>query len=233
MLAPKKKISKREIKQDKLVENYFKVKSFYLDYQKFILGVGGAIVLIVFVAIFLSNKSKENAEIANTELARVFKLYDQSSYQQAIDGVPGKNIRGLKSIVEDYGSTESGETAKLYLANSYMNLSNIDEALKYYQDYSGDIDLMKAASYAGIASCFEVKNDLKEAAEYFMKAARVVKNAAVTPEYLTNASRVYSLLGEKEKAKKILDQMKKDFPDTQFARDYDKYAAEFQIVYEK
>jgi len=27
--------------------------------------------------------------------------------------------------------------------------------------------------------------------------------------------------------------MKKDFPDTQFARDYDKYAAEFQIVYEK
>ncbi|MBM4175526.1 MAG: hypothetical protein FJ213_05050 [Ignavibacteria bacterium] len=229
MLAPKKKISKREIKQDKLVENYFKVKNFYLNYQKVILGAAGAIVLIAFVIIFLANKSKENAEVANTELARVLKLYDQASYQQAIDGVPGKNIRGLKALVEDYGSTESGETAKLYLANSYMSLGNIDEAKKYYDGYSGDIDLMKAAAYAGIASCYEIKNDLKMAAEYFMKAANVVKNAAVTPEYLTNAARTYSLVGDKERAKKILDQMKRDFPETQFARDYDKYAAEFQI----
>jgi tetratricopeptide (TPR) repeat protein len=229
MLASKKKISRREIKQDKLVENYFKVKNFYLDHPKIILGTAGAIVLIVFVVIFLINKSKENAEIANTQLAGVLKLYDQGTYQQAIDGVPAKNIRGLKSIVEDYGSTESGETAKLYLANSYMFLGNLDEALKYYDDYSGDIDLMKAAAYAGIAICYEAKNNLKYAAEYFMKAANVMKNAAVTPEYLTNAARAYSQIGEKIKAKKILDQMKKDFPDSQFARDYDRYTAEFQI----
>ncbi len=229
MLVPKKKISKREIKQDKLVENYFKVKNFYLNYQKIVLGSLGSVVLIVFVVIFLMNKSKENEEIANTQLARVLKLYDQASYRQAIDGVPGKNIRGLKALVEDLGSTESGETAKLYLANSFMSLGNIDEAKKYYDDYSGDIDLMKAAAYAGLASCYEVKNDLKNASEYFMKAANVVKNAAVTPEYLTNAARTYALAGDKVKAKKILDQMKKDFPETQFAREYDKYAAEFQI----
>lgn len=229
MLAPKKKISKREIKQDKLVENYFKAKAFYLDNQKLILGAAAGLVLIVFVVIIIINNAKANSETATTELAKVIKIYDQSSYQQAIDGLPGKNIRGLKSIVEDYGSTESGEIAKIYLANSYYSLGNVDAALRYYEDFSGDGDILKATAYAGAAVCYESKGNKEKAAEYFLKASKVVNSEAITPEYLTNAARLYSSLGEKEKAKKLLDQLKKDFSNSQYARDYDRYLAEYQL----
>ena len=68
-------------------------------------------------------------------------LYDQGSYLEAIEGRPSQNIIGLKKIVEDYGSTENGETAKIYLANSYDMLGKPDEALKYYSDYDGDISI--------------------------------------------------------------------------------------------
>ena len=36
-------------------------------------------------------------------------------------------------IVDEYGSTETGEMAKIMLANSYFNLRDFDKAEKYFK----------------------------------------------------------------------------------------------------
>ena len=94
----------------------------------------GAIVIIA-VLLYMNNKQKNNEE-ATTYLARIMPSYDMGSYQKAIDGESGTNVLGLKQIVEEYGSTANGETAKIYLANCYSFLGNYEEAFKYYKDYS-------------------------------------------------------------------------------------------------
>lgn len=61
--------------------------------------------------------------------------------------------------MDEYGSTENGELAKLMLANSYFNLRDFEKAEKYYKDYSGGNTLLQVSSAAGLASVFEAKNN--------------------------------------------------------------------------
>lgn len=232
MLAPKKKISKKEIKQDKLVETYFKLKTFYEDNQKTILISLGSLVLVILLVVYLVNRSKERDIESTTLLGQVIELYDQGQYQQAIDGVSAKKIKGLKEIADEYDGTESGESAKIFLANSYYNLGKIDEALKYYEDYDGDNKLLKATAFAGAASCYEIKGDKNKAADLFLKAAKIADSEVFTPEYLLNAARLYSEVDKKDLAKKILDQIKKEYSNSAQARDYERYLLEWKLPIE-
>ncbi|MGB9665334.1 MAG: tetratricopeptide repeat protein [Ignavibacteria bacterium] len=232
MLAPKKKISKREIKQDKLVETYFKSKTFFEENQKTILIALGSLVVVVLLVIYLVNRSKERDVESTTLLGNVINLYDQGQYQQAIDGVPAKKIKGLKFIADEYGNTESGEAAKIFLANSYYQLGKYDEALKYYEDYDGNNKLFQATAYAGAAACYEIKGNKEKAAELYLKAAKVVESEVTTPEYLLYAARLNAELGKKDVAKKLLDQIKKEYSTSAPARDYERYITEFQIPVE-
>ncbi len=229
MLTPKKKITKREIKQDKLVESYFKFKTFYEEYQKQLLIGIGSFVLIVLLVIYLVNRSKEAEQIASTELGLVMPIYDQNLYQQAIDGNPQKKIKGLRYIVDEYGSTDAGEDAKIFLANSYFNLGKIDEALELYEDYSGSNKIFRATANAGAAACYEIKNNHEKAIEHYLKAAKLINSEAFTPTYLLNAAKLYAQNGKKDQAKKILDQIKKEYENAQPARDYERYLSEFGI----
>lgn len=229
MLAPKKKISKKEIKQDRLVETYFKLRTFLDENKKAILITVGSLVVIVLLVIYFVNRSIERDIESTTLLGNVISLYDQGQYQLAIDGIPAKNVKGLKEIADKFDGTESGEAAKVFLANSYFNLGKIEEALKYYEDYDGDNKLFQATAYAGAASCYEIKGNKEKAAELFLKAAKVNPSEVYTPEYLLYSARIYSELGKKEVAKKLLEQIKKEYSNSAQAREYERYIIEFQL----
>lgn len=229
MLTPKKKITKKEIKQDRLVETYFKFKTFYEENQKALLISLGSFIIVVLLVIYFVNRSKERDIQSTTLLGNVVSLYDQGQYQQAIEGIPPKKIIGLKTIADEYDGTESGEAAKIFLANSYYFLGKIDEALKYYEDYDGDNKLFQATANAGAAACYEIKGEKVKAAELFLKAAKVNESEIYTPEYLLYAARLYAELGKKDLAKKLLDQIKKEYSTSAQAREYERYINEFQL----
>ena len=149
MITRKKKLSKKEIKEDKLVSFLYKIESFYEENKRRIFTYGIIFLVVVGAVYIYMNQIREENEKAGLELSRVMNLFDSGSYLEAIEGRQGTNIIGLKRIVEEYGSTENGETAKIYLANAYSYLGNYDEAIKYYEDYSGDIDVLKASAKAG------------------------------------------------------------------------------------
>ena len=215
MLTKKKKLSKKEIKQDKLVEIYYKAYGYFEENRSRMLTYAGIIAVIVFVGIYYVNHKKENNEKAEVLLAQVMNLYDQGSYLEAIEGRPSDNITGLKKIVEDYGSTENGETAKIYLANSYDMLGKPDEALKYYSDYDGDISIYKAASLAGQAGIYAGRKEYVKAADLFKKASRISKTDVLNPDYMLNAGINYISAGKDEEAKELLESIKKDYPTSQ------------------
>lgn len=226
MLKPKKKISKREIKEDKLVSSYFEATNWYEKNKKLVSSIITGIVIVVIIAIVVRNNIAGNNEQAMTELAKVLPYYDQGNYEGAINGIPQNNVRGLTAIVADYGSTKSGEFAKFYLANAYYISQQYDKALELYLDVSVDDNMIQASAYAGAGACYEAKVDPTNAAEYFEKAAQFGKNNPQTVEYLHHAAMNYATAGEKEKAVTLLRKVKKEYPTTQLARDIEKYIAQ-------
>ncbi|RPI73783.1 MAG: hypothetical protein EHM47_05340, partial [Ignavibacteriales bacterium] len=177
---------------------------------------------------FYINNRIENNNIAGTQLSRVMSLYDQGSYLEAIEGREGTNIAGLKKIVDDYGSTENGELAKVYLANAYNFLGRNDEALKYYEDYSGGNETFKATALAGQAGIFSFREEYEKAADLYLKASRVSEDNPLNPEYMLNAGINYLNSGNEQEAKELFETIRKDYPTSTAFREVDRYLSQIQ-----
>jgi len=229
MLRPKKKISKRELKQDALVTTYAELTTFYETHKRNISIAVTALVVIIFAVIVYFKNRSDNNEMAMTQLGAVYQLFDAGQYQLAIDGVPERNIRGLRSIVEDYGSSNAGNIARFYLAGAYYQLGNFDEALKYFEECSPVDDIMATSRLSGIADCSEAKGDYLKAAEYFEKAAAKNSKEVTIAESLNNAARNYARAGEKEKALDLYRRLKKNYPTTTYGRDADRFIEQLSV----
>lgn len=223
MLQKKKKLSKKEIKEDKLLVFYKTAVVFFEKHKNKILTYAGVLVVVAAVVYFYINQKSESNEKAGLELSRIMPLYDQGAYLEAIEGKQGTNIIGLKRIVEEYSGSENGETAKIYLANSYAFLGNYDEAFNYYEDYSGTIDYFEAASLAGQAGYYAVKEDYKKAANLFLQASKMSQVNSQNPDYLLNAGIYYLKAGDKEEAKILFSRIKEDYTTSLAYREVDKY----------
>ncbi len=225
MLTKKKKLSRKEIKEDKLVSSYYQAQSFVVENKSRLLTYGGILVVIALAVIYYVNHKKEVNQEAGVALSRVIDSYDKGAYLEAIEGKAGTEVIGLKKIVEEYDGTENGETAKIYLANCYNRLGKFDEAFNYYKDYSGDIPMLKAASLGGQAGYYAYKNASEKAADLYRDAAHVSKYNVDNPDYMLKSAINYINAGKNQQAKELLDTIKKDYKTSSASRDADRYLA--------
>jgi len=226
MLKPKKKISKKEIKEDRLVTSYFEATNWYQANKKLVNGVlTGVVILAIVIVAYMNNVSSNNLK-ATTELGKVLPYYDQGKFDLAIGGNLQDNIRGLQSIVEEYGSTKAGELAGFYLANSYFAQGDFEKALKYYLSVDVKDDMITASALAGAGACYEAKGDNAKAASLYEKAAFRSSKDVNVPENMFHAAQNYMLSGNKEKAIELFKKVKKDFPTSAVSRDIDRWIAE-------
>ena len=229
MLKPRKKITKKELKQDKLVTTYFKVVNYLKNNRRIVSGtITVIIVAVIAVVIYLNNRRSNNTNAA-TELSGVLNLFNGGAYQVAINGDPTRNITGLKSIVDNYGSSESGEQAKIYLADCYYYLGDYDNAMKYFKDYDGSDRFLQASAYAGEAEVNEIRGGFESAAEYYDRAASRDSKSFLAPQYLVGAARNYIKIGKKERAVELLTRAQKDFSNSPYAGNVDYYLAEAKL----
>ncbi len=226
MLSKQKKLVRKEIKEDKLVEFYYKSIKFFDENKNRVLTYLGALaVVVIAVILYMNYKSGQNEEAA-LHLAKVMELYDQGDYLGAIEGRKDVKMMGLKDIAAQYGSTENGETAKIFLADSYANLDKSEEAVKYYKDYSGDIDIYQAAALAGQAGYLSVNKEYEKAADYYMKASRVSKNDVMNADYIYQAAINYFEAGDKDQAKSLLQTIKEDYKSSSVYSLVDRYLSQ-------
>jgi len=225
MLQKKKKLSKKEIKEDKLINFYKSSVDFFEKYQSKIFIYLGVLVVVAAAVYFYLNQKSINDDKAALELSRIMPLFDQGEYLEAIEGKQGTNIIGLKNLVEEYSGTENGETAKIYLADCYSFLGNYEEAFKYYKDYNGSIDYFVAASMAGQAGYYAMKGDFEKAANLYLNASKQSQVNSQNPDYMLNAGICFLKIGEDEEAKILFNKIKEDYSTSLANREVDKYLA--------
>ncbi|RPI13968.1 MAG: tetratricopeptide repeat protein [Ignavibacteriae bacterium] len=230
MLKARKKITHKEIKKDKLVTAYFESKDWVTkeENKKKIYMIVGIIVVLVVVGYLYTSNRQTKSDDAETKLSNVITLIDENKYQEAINGDPATSTTGLNDIISNYGSTESGETAKFYLANCYYNLKDYDNALRNFEAYSGSNDIIKASCLSGQAAVYESKGDLKKAGELYEKSAKVNKDLVINEESLFNAIKTYAAAGDKESANRVLSTLKNDYPKSKYVNDIKRFEPEFK-----
>ncbi|MCL4548126.1 MAG: hypothetical protein M1495_06115 [Bacteroidetes bacterium] len=228
MLEKRKKISKKQIKEDRLVTTYYEAITFYQKYQsKILIGIAAVALVVVAIVLYSNKKASDNMAAANL-LGKVMPLYEAENFKEAIDGQKTGNIAGLKEIVDKYGSTNQGNVAKIFLGDCYAMTGNNDEAYKMYDDYSGSNPLFKATALAGKAACLEVKKEFDKAADLYKDASKISKENPSNSEFLLKAGIDLIQAGKKSEAKTIFETLKKDYKNTTEAYESDRYLIQIE-----
>jgi tetratricopeptide (TPR) repeat protein len=234
VLNPKKKIVKKELKQDTLMTTVAMTEGFYYEHRKQInYALTGLVIVAIAIVIFVNNR-RSNNEKAGVELARVMAMMDASpadpaTLNAAIEGVPEQGVMGLRAIVDNYGGTDGGELARFYLAGAYYRLGEFGKALAEYEEFSGVDRSLDAGARAGEAASLEGLGRYAEAAELFEKAASLDPAGVSTAEHLFSAARCYGLAGKKEDANRLIKKLKEDFPKSASAREADRVISRFSL----
>ena len=226
MLRKQKKIAQRVIKEDTLLTKYYTTQSWFEENKKRLSTFGLIVAAVILGGWFYVNNARNNNEKAMNDLAKVFEYYDNGQYQVAINGLPEKNIPGLQTIVDNYGSTKTGNLAKFYLANAYFNLQNYDKALDLFENVSTSVDLVAISAIAGEASCYEAKGDFAQAAKYYEKAGKKSSTDPNAADNLVCAARNYVKTGDKARAIELYKLVKEEYAQSAAARDAERFLLE-------
>jgi tetratricopeptide (TPR) repeat protein len=191
--------------------------SWFQENRTKVLAGVGVIALVVVGFLYWQSSTVADEEKASVMLSRITPAYQSSNWRMAIDGnnqqrIQGEPLKGLKDIVSQYGSTRSGNMAKLYLANAYYFTGKLDSAQQVFESVDGGEPLVRASVNAGKAAIFEDKGNKEEAAKLFMSAAEIDKTNPLNADYSLSAARNFENAGKKDEAVKIYRSILAEYP---------------------
>lgn len=182
-------------------------------------GIIGVVILVVIVGVFyFVNTSAATNDEAAMALSHIRPYYDRGEYALAINGDPSKKInnqkiRGLRSIVDEWGSTAAGKIAALLLGNSYLMTGQAAKAAEPFEIAAGAEDeLVTAPANAGLAAVAETAGKFEDAAKAYERAASLDRLELNTPQYLIGAARNYERAGKNDAAKESYRKVATQFP---------------------
>ena len=172
-----------------LVEQFSKTEAFFNKNKNLVLGIVGAIILVVGGVLGYRYYVSSQDEIAQREMFQAVFYFEQDSLSQALNG-DGLNF-GLLDIIEDYGSTPAGNLARFYAGTIYLKQGEFDNAVEYLQAFSSSDLLVQARAYALIGDAYMELGNYSDAATYYDRASNYKPNEATTSQYLMKAALAY------------------------------------------
>jgi len=227
MSKKKKSASDAEMEMDVILS---KSEQFIEKYSKQI--TLGVIALIVVVGLLLGYH--HGIVIPNEKKAQVVLFTGEQylavdSFNLALNG-DGASFEGFKSIVDEYGSTPSGNLAKAYAGICSFKLGNNDQAIKYLKSFDSKDDVVSPTITGLIGDCFVNAGDTDKAISYFKEAASDADNSIVSAVYLKKAGIAYESLKQYDKACEVYKQIKENYATSVEASDIDKYITRAQAL---
>ena len=194
-----------------------KTEAFFDKNKKALIGCVVAVIVII-AGIILCNTYylKPRAEKASTELAKSQELFDQQQYEKALPG--------FQKVADEYGSTDAGNLAQLYIGICQANLGKWQEAVNALESFSGkDDQMISPAAEGALGNAYANLNQLDKAVEHLKKAAKMADNNTLSPAFLIQAGEILESQGKKAEALELYQQVKEKYVNSMQYQSIDKY----------
>ena len=204
----------------------------FVENNKNNLGYGiAAILAAILLVLGYINYIKKPAE--SEAYAKIFhaeQYFEIDSLDLALNG-DGINP-GFLDIIDDYGSTKSGNLAHYYAGICYLKLAAKDPEIKEtylgnaideLKDFSSDDLNVQPMAIGAIGDAYMELGETEKAVGYYMKAANHNDNEFTTPLFLKKAGMTYSMLGDHEKALEAFNTIKTKYYKSTEGREIKKY----------
>ena len=203
---------------------------FARNQKKIFIALGSVALLAVGYMLYNKFISDPNETEAAEEM-----FVAQQNFQSALDAAPGNakdslfNLSlkvadakfGFLQISKEYSGTDAANLANYYAGIAYLNLGKNSEAIEYLDKFKSDDYILAPLAKGAIGDAFAQREQLKEALEYYVKAARMNENDITTPRFLLKAGQTAYTLGQKTDALKYFTEIKERYESSPEARNID------------
>ena len=205
-------------------------EAFLVKNKKAIIGAVVAVIVIVAGVILYKNFYAEpREEKAQAALFKSEQYFEQSAYEQALNGDSIGSIGFLK-VADQFSGTKAANLAKAYAGICYQNLGKYDEAIKALDGFSGDGQMVAPAIQGAIGNCYAQLGQLDKAASTLLKAADNADNSTLSPIFLLQAGEILMKQGKNDDAVKAFTKIKDKYFQSYQAMDIDKYIEQAKLL---
>ncbi len=145
-------------------------------------------------------------------------------YTLALEG--DANGAGFLEVIEQYGSTPSGNLAKHYAGICYLQTGDLENAAAYLAKYSTVKGLpgaiINAQNYGLQGDVAVERGDYARAVKFYEKAVKAADNNLTAPMYLRKAGLAARANGDTKQAAAYFERILADYPASMDAREAEK-----------
>lgn len=149
---------------------------------------------------------------------------ENPDYALALEG--DANGAGFLEVIEQYGSTPSGNLAKHYAGICYLQTGDLEQAAAYLAKYSTVKGLpgalINAQNYGLQGDVAVEQGDYARALKFYEKAVKAADNNLTAPMYLRKAGLAARANGNAEQAVVYFERILNDYPASMDAREAEK-----------
>ena len=201
-------------------------------------GLVAVAALILGYLAFQNFVAEPNETTASNELAYPRSLFDKalvasgktadSLYTLGLKGGVDAKF-GFIDIADNYSGTKAGNLANYYAGISYLKMTTLEgenkyeKAISYLDKFTSDDELLGPTALGAIGDAFADLDQLKDALEYYEKAANKKDNEFTAPLFLFKAAQTAMLLEDYKKAEQLFTTIKDKYATTDQGKDIDKY----------
>ncbi|KPK96150.1 hypothetical protein AMJ80_01590 [bacterium SM23_31] len=222
MLKPRRRLTKKQLKEDKLLTTIYQIQTYLENEWKRIAIIGSSAIVVLILGFYFYQSNKTQEQEAASELYILeFNYIERQYYDDQLR-------QELENFLDKYSNSSSGGNATFYLANTCYNLGDYQGAEEYFRKYLDKYDgpdFLKSSALAGIAASFEMRNNYKEASEFYLRSVKEYPDEFLAPENMLGAARTLALAGQKDEAKIQCMNIIEKFPVTKQALDAEKLLA--------
>lgn len=220
----KENVQKDEQRLEQIETTLGKTELFIEKNQKSIMIVVAAIIVVI-LAIFGFKKFvvEPREAAAQTAIFRAEQLFENDDYATALNG-DGNNA-GFLDVINEYGSTKSGNLAKYYAGICYLNTGDFNNAIKYLGEYKGKDQIVKPLAIGAMGDAYLELDNAAEAAKCYERAAKETANSFTGPMFLMKAGLAYEMVSDYKKALNMYNDIKAEYPNSNEGFNIDKYIA--------
>jgi tetratricopeptide (TPR) repeat protein len=209
-----------------------KAEQFFESYKKQIyMATIGILALAGLYAGYKQFIIKPQEEEAQVAIFMAQKYFEQDSIDLALNGKEGQ-FSGMLTIVDEYGSTKTGNLAKYYAGMCFLKKGEYQNAIDQLESFSANDDIIAPLAEGAIGDANVELANYDAALKHFIKAAQMSKNKFSAPLFYKKAGLVYEEMKEYSKAAEIYELIKKDYKESTEGQEMDKYIARAKTLAE-
>ncbi|HJM46961.1 MAG TPA: tetratricopeptide repeat protein [Candidatus Marinimicrobia bacterium] len=198
MLKPRKKITRKEIKKDPVLERVVTTYSFIQDKQKLLTKIGIGIV-IGFVLFNIWNNHVHNK---NEESSYIFSKALVAWQTGDVDNA----LLHFETLTDDFDGTDNGKIARYWLGLIAYNTGDLVSSTKYLKQFVkfGKADILLPNAFQLLANLSLNDENYKIAHTYFKKAIKYSMSEIEEMTHKLNLAEFYLIQKREKDAEAII-----------------------------